>query len=254
VFSGPVAVIGAAPAAATAPVWFAVAGAGGSVAWVAGTTLLQRIAPDEVLARVFGVLEGLRAFALAIGSLGASALIAAFGVRVALVVIAALAPAVILAMWIPLSSIDRDAPAPDPELVAFVRRIPLFSPLPPPAIERIVMHLERAELASGQFLIREGDVGDRFVLIVSGEADVTRDGTHITSLHAGDHVGEIALLRDIPRTATVTAKTSLELLTLDRATFLEAVTGYAQSRERAEAIAEARLPSEPSGHEPPSAR
>ena len=255
VFSGPVALIGAAPAAATAPVWFAVAGAGGSVAWVAGTTLLQRIAPHEVLARVFGVLEGLRAFALAMGSLGASALIAAFDVRVALVVIAALAPAVMLALWIPLSSIDRDAPAPDPELVAFVRRIPLFSPLPPPAIERIVAHLEHAELASGQVVMREGDVGDRFVLIVSGEADVSRDGTYVITLHGGDHVGEIALLRDVPRTATVTAKTPVALLTLDRPAFLEAVTGYPQSRQRAEAIVEERLPVEPvSGQEPPSTR
>jgi MFS family permease len=255
VFSGPVAVIGAAPAAATAPAWFAVAGAGGSVAWVAGSTLLQRISPDEMLARVFGVLEGLRAFALAIGSLGASALIAAFGVRVALVVIAALAPAVILALWIPLSSIDRDAPAPDPELVTFVRRIPLFSPLLPPAIERIVAHLERAELASGEIVIREGDVGDRFILIVSGEVEVTRDGISVTTLRAGDHVGEIALLRDVPRTATVTTTTPVELLTLSRAVFLEAVTGYPRSRERAEAIVEARLPVEPArGHEPPSAQ
>lgn len=255
VFSGPVAVIGAAPAVATAPVWFAVAGAGGSVAWVAGTTLLQRIAPDEVLARVFGVLEGLRAFALAIGSLGASALIAAFGVRVALIVIATLAPAVMLALWIPLSSIDRDAPAPDPELVAFVRRIPLFSPLLPPAIERIVAHLERTSLASGQIVIREGVVGDRFFLIQSGEVEVTRDGTSVTVLHAGDHVGEIALLRDVPRTATVIATTPVVLLTLDRVAFVEAVTGYPQSRERAQAIVEARLPAEPlSGHEPPAAR
>jgi cyclic nucleotide-binding protein len=254
VFSGPVAVIGLAPAAATAPALFAVAGAGGSIAWVAGTTLLQRIAPDDMLARVFGVLEGLRAFALAIGSLGASALIAALGVRLALVTIATLAPVVILALWIPLSSIDREARAPDASLVAFVRRIPIFSPLPSPAIERIVTNLKRIVLPAGQVVIREGDIGDRFVLIAAGEAEVTRDGTHVTNLNAGDHVGEIALLRDVPRTATVTAKTSLELLTLDRATFLEAVTGYPRSRERAEAIAEARLPSEPSGHEPPSAR
>ncbi|MEO8422939.1 MAG: MFS transporter [Actinomycetota bacterium] len=255
VFSGPVAMIGAAPAASTAPALFAVAGAGGSVAWVAGTTLLQRIAPDVMLARVFGVLEGLRAFALAIGSLGASALIAALGVRLALVAIAALAPVVMLALWIPLSSIDREARAPDPALVAFVRRVSIFSPLPPPAIERIVAHLERIELAAGQLLIREGDVGDRFVLIGSGEAEVTRDGTYFTTLKTGDYVGEIALLRDVPRTATVTAMAPMELLTLDRATFLEAVTGYPRSRERAEAIVEARLAIEPvNGHEPPTTR
>ena len=104
-------------------------------------------------------------------------------------------------------------------------------------------------------MIREGDVGDRFVLIVSGEAEVSREGTHVVTLYAGDHVGEIALLRDVPRTATVTARTPMELLTLDRAAFLEAVTGYPQSRERAEAIVEARLPVEPvRGHEPPSPR
>ena len=181
VFSGPVAVIGAAPAAATAPALVRRGWRRRQRRVGRGTTLLQRIAPDEMLARVFGVLEGLRAFALAIGSLGASAFIAAFGVRVALVVIAILAPAVILALWIPLSAIDRDAPAPDPELVTFVRRIPLFSPLLPPAIERIVAHLERVELASGQIVIREGDVGDRFVMIVSGEVEVTRDGTSITT-------------------------------------------------------------------------
>lgn len=245
VFSGPVAVIGAAPSAGSAPVLFGVAGAGGSVAWVAGSTLLQRIAPDEMLARVFGILEGMRAFALAIGSLGASGLIAVFGVRTALVAIAMLAPAVMLALWVPLSSIDREAKAPDAETVAFVRRIPIFSPLPPPAIERILTHLERVDAPGGEILIREGEVGDRFFMIVSGEAEVTREGVPVTSLTAGDHVGEVALLRDVPRTATVTAKTPMTFQTLDRVSFLEAVTGYPQSHARAEAIVEERLPDDP---------
>jgi hypothetical protein len=242
VFSGPVAAIGVAPSAASAPVLFGVAGAGGSVAWVAGGTLLQRIAPVEMLARVFGILEGMRAFALAIGSLGASGLIAVFGVRTALIAIAMLAPAVMLALWVPLSAIDREAKAPDEETVAFVRRLTIFSPLPPPAIERILASLEPAQAHAGRVLIREGDVGDRFYMVVEGEAEVTRGGTHVTTLTVGDHIGEIALLRDVPRTATVTAKTQVKLQTLDRAAFLEAVTGYPQSRARAEAIVEERLP------------
>jgi CRP-like cAMP-binding protein len=88
-------------------------------------------------------------------------------------------------------------------------------------------------------------VGDRFFMIVAGEAEVTRDGIHLTGLHAGDHVGEIGLLRDVRRTATVTAKTAMELLALDREPFLEAVTGHPVSRERAEAIVRERLPEEP---------
>ena len=215
------------------------------MAWVAGETLLQRIAPDEMLARVFGILEGLGAFALAIGSLGASGLIAAFGVKIALIVVGVFAPVVMLALWIPLASIDRTAKAPDPETLAFVRRLPIFAPLPPPAIERILARITPLEVPAGEVLIREGAVGDRFFMIVEGKADVTRDGQHLTYRTAGEHVGEVALLRDVPRTATVTAVTPMKLLTLDREAFLEAVTGHPQSHERAEAIVEERLPDEP---------
>jgi MFS family permease len=242
VFGGSVVAIGAAPSAATAPALFGVAGAGASVAWVAGQTLLQRIAPGEMLARVFGILEGVRMFALAAGSVGASALIAALGVRPALIVVGAIAPFVMLGLWIPLASIDREADAPDAETLAFVRRMPIFAPLPPPAIERIVAQLSRVTVPAGEVFIREGAEGDRFIMIVEGEAEVTRHGAHVTDRVAGDHVGEVALLRDVPRNATLTAKTPMTLLTLEREAFLEAVTGHPQSHERAEAIVEDRLP------------
>jgi MFS family permease len=240
-FGGPIAVVGAAPLAASAPVLFAVAGGGGSIAWVAGSTLLQRIAPNEMLARVFGILEGMGSFALAIGSLGASGLIEAFGVRITLVAVGAFAPAVMLVLWIPLRSVDREAAPPDAETLAFVRRIPIFAPLPPPTIEFIVANLIPLGVPAGEVFIRQGDVGDRIFMIVEGEAEVTRDGAHLTDLTAGEHVGEVALLRDVPRTATVTAKTPLKLLSLDRGPFLEAVTGHPQSHARAEAIVEERL-------------
>ena len=185
------------------------------------------------------------AFAMAIGSLGASGLIAAFGVRIALVVAGILAPAVMLALWIPLSSIDREAKAPDPETLAFVRRMPIFAPLPPPAIERILAHLTHVDVPAGEVLIREGDVGKRFLMIVDGEAEVTRGTAHVTNRTVGEHVGEISLLREVPTTATVTARTPMKLLTLDRGPFLEAVTGHPESHERAKAIVEERLPDEP---------
>jgi hypothetical protein len=208
---------------------------------VAGSTLMQRIAPDELLTRVFGVLEGIGAFAWAIGSVFASLLITAFGVRVALVATGLLAPAVMLALWAPLASIDRDAKPPDAETLAFLRSISIFALLPAPAIERIASHVAWSDVAAGDVVIREGEVGDRFFMIVDGEMDVTRAGVHLAEMSAGDHIGEIALLHDVPRTATVTARTPARLLTLERDPFLEAVTRHPQSRERAEAIAEKRL-------------
>jgi len=236
-----VVLVGAAPAVATAPLLFGLGGAGGSVAFVAGETLLQRTAPDEMLARVFGILEGLGAFALAIGSLAASGLIASLGTRVALILVGLLAPLIMLALWIPLSAIDRKAPEADPETLAFLRAMSIFAPLGPPAIERIANHTTSATAAPGEVLIREGEAGDRLLMIVEGRAEVTRGGAHVAERSAGEHVGEIALLRDVPRTATVTAVTEMRLLELERAPFLEAVTGHPQSHERAEAIVRDRL-------------
>jgi MFS family permease len=244
-FGAPLVIVGVAPAVATAPLLLAATGAGRSVTYVAGSTLLQRIAPDEVLARVFGILEGLAMFALAIGSISAAVLAQAFGIRTALMCVGAYVPATILFLWVPLLSVDRGAKAPDAQALALLRRLPIFAPLPPPAIERIMAHLIRSEAATGQVIIREGDEGDRFYVIADGDVDVTRQGAHVGDLHAGDYFGEIALLRDVPRTATVTATTPTQLLALDRDPFLEAVTGHPRSRERLAAVVDKRLPSEP---------
>jgi len=241
----PVALVGLAPAAATAPVLFAATGAGRSIASVAGTTLLQRIPPAAVLGRVFGALEGLSMFALAAGSICAAGLIGTFGIREALVVTGAFVPALVLLACVPLLAIDREAKAPDAAALALLRRLSIFAPLPAPAMERIMANLVRLEVPVGQTVIREGDVGDRFYVIVAGTVEVTRAGNHLSDRFAGDFFGEIALLRNVPRTATVIATTPLTLLALDRGPFLEAVTGHAASREVADAVVESRLRDEP---------
>ena len=97
------------------------------------------------------------------------------------------------------------------------------------------------EVGSGKVLIRQGDVGELFYVIVQGEAEVTRDGKHLRNLGPGAYVGEIALLRDVPRTATVVATTPLRLLALQREPFLLAVTGHPQSVRAVNAVADARL-------------
>ncbi len=241
----PVTAVALVPTTVGAPLLFAASGAGSSYAYVAGRTLLQRVTPERVMARVFGVLESIDNFALAIGSVAAGLLIAFVGVGSALVVAGLFVPAVLVLLWRQLGAIDRDARAPDPEALNLLRRLPIFAPLSAPAIERILAELTRVEVATGETVIREGEPGDRFYVIAEGRVDVTAGGSHVNEQGVGDYFGEIALLRDVPRTATVTALTSLRLIAVERDVFLEAVTGHPQSRLSAEAVAAERLENAP---------
>jgi CRP-like cAMP-binding protein len=100
--------------------------------------------------------------------------------------------------------------------------------------------------AAGEDVIRQGDRGDRFYIVSDGEAEVRVDGRPVEPLHAGEFFGEIALLRDVPRTATVSARSDLELLTLERDAFLSAVTGHPESADAAQAVVASRVGSLPS--------
>jgi MFS family permease len=239
-FGAPIGLVAVAPSAVSAPVLFAAAGAGRSVGDVSGRTLLQRISPNDVLSRVFGVLEGLMMLALVVGSVGAAVLIEVSGVQTALVVVGAFLPIIILVSSGRLLSIDRSAEAPDAEILRLLRAIPFFAPLPAPAMERVMADVIARDAAAGDVLIREGDPGDLFYVIVEGTVEITRGGEHVSEQGPGAYVGEIALLRDVPRTASVTAKTPLRLLALEREPFLLAVTGHPVSHEAARAVATAR--------------
>ena len=87
-------------------------------------------------------------------------------------------------------------------------------------------------------------------MLVEGKVEVSEDGKPISSLDAGGYFGEIALLRDLPRTATVTARTPVVLYALDRDDFLAAVTGHAPSAQAAEDVVSARLAGLPSPEMP----
>jgi len=178
--------------------------------------------------------------ALVIGSVGAAVLIEVWGVQTALVVVGAFLPVVILLSSGRLLSIDRSAQAPDTEILRLLRGIPFFAPLPAPAMERVMRDVFTTEAAAGDRLIREGEPGDLFYVIVEGSVEITRGGEHVSEQGPGAYVGEIALLRDVPRTASVTAKTPLRLLALEREPFLLAVTGHPSSHEAARAVANAR--------------
>jgi MFS family permease len=236
----PVALLGIAPGSVIAVSLLVASGAGYTLADVTGRTLLQRVVPDEVLTRVFGVLEGLDMAALAVGAALASILTELIGAASALAVVGAMLPVVAMLLWRKLRAIDRDAPTYLDE-IEVLRSLPLFSPLAAPELEGVAMDLIAVSYERGDDVIVEGDAGDRFYVIRSGSVEVARGGEWVATLEAGDSFGEIALLRDVPRTATVTALEPLELLALERADFLEAVTGHPISREEADAVVEDRL-------------
>jgi predicted MFS family arabinose efflux permease len=203
----------------------AVAGAARSFFDVAARTLLQRSVDDDVIARVFGVQEGLIMLALAVGSALAPVFIAAFGEQGSLVAAGAVLPAFGLLAWGSLARLDRRAVIPDEFRQALLRGIPIFDPLPQYELERVARQLQPMVATAGTEIIREGDIGDRFYVLVSGQAVVETDDRKIVDRIAGAYFGEIALLRDVPRTATVRAVTDCELFALERDDFLAAVTG-----------------------------
>jgi MFS family permease len=224
---------------AAALLLLAVVGAANSVEDVAAFTLLQRIVPDAVLTRVLGVLWGLAMGAVALGSIVAPAVVGLIGPRAALVATGLILPAFALLAWRPLVAIDRSAPGPTAEL-ALIDSVPMLAPLSLAAKEHLAETLVPVDVAVGDVVVREGDPGDRFYIVGEGELEVVGERLRVIA-HAGDHFGEIALLRDVPRTATVRAVGDSRLYALDRGDFLAAVTGHSDVRAAGEAITEERL-------------
>jgi MFS family permease len=236
----PLILFGAWPEAAPALLFLGLLGVGNTLVDVSGLTLLQRTAPPDVLGRVFGVLESLVVGTLGLGAILAPVLVSLFGVRWALVATGLLLPVLALASWARLHAIDARALVPEREL-ELLRGLPLFAPLPPATLEHLAASLVRVRAAPGMEITRQGEAGDRFYVVDEGELDVTIDGKPVSTLRAGDHFGEIALLREVPRTATVTARIDSSLLALERDEFVSAVTGHPASREAADAVVAARL-------------
>jgi MFS family permease len=218
-----------------------VMGVGSSLVDVAGLTLVQRAVPDDVLARVFGVIQMLWLASIGIGAALVPVLISWLGIKASFIAVGALLPALVLLLGRQVARVDAEAAAPEVEELRILASVPIFAPLPGGSLEHVAGRLVPLRLEPNTVIVREGDAGDRFYIVAEGEIEVSQDGVPITSLTAGGYFGEIALLRDVPRTATVTARTSAVLYALDRDDFLAAVTGHPQSAEAAETVMAARL-------------
>ena len=238
----PLALIGATSEIAVVIALLVLIGVGNTLVDVSGITLMQRSAPDEVLGRVFGAFEALAVLSMGLGSLLAPLLVATVGARDALVVAGLILPVVLVPLWRPLVAIDA-ASAPSAEGVRALRRVPIFALLPVPEIERLAKALVTVRVDSGAEVFGEGENGDRFYLIHDGTAEVEAGGRRVRTLGPGDSFGEIALVRDVPRTATVRALTALDLLALERDVFVATLTRHPASAEAAGSIVAARLAS-----------
>lgn len=203
-------------------------GAARSVVDLATRTLLQRSVPAQVVGRIFGLLEGVTMISVAVGSIAASGLIALTGARGALIGIGALLPVFALLSAPRLLKLDRENRVPIVE-INLLRSIQMFSALPPPALEATARALHARRLVPGEVLIAEGDAGDHYYAIANGELVVSRRGQVIRRCGRGTGVGEVALLRSVPRTATIVASRESLVYALDRDSFLVAVTGHAKT-------------------------
>ncbi len=217
-----------------------VLGVGYALVEIAGETLMQRMASDEVLARVFGVLEGTYMAATGIGAALAPVLIAVAGIDGALLAVGLALPLLALARWRALARYESGAAIPERPF-QLLRGVPLFAPLPVAAVENLTLRLDTVGAAAGEDIIRQGEDGDRFFVIDEGRVEVLVDGRRVREEGPGEFFGEIALLHDVPRTATVRALDDVRLVALDREEFVASVTGNRRSVTAADAVIGERI-------------
>jgi hypothetical protein len=226
---------------------FTVVGAANALVDVAAYTLLQRLIPEQMLARVLALLEALFSLAVALGSLLIPLAISGLGDRGALVATGAILPVAVLARLAALRAIDADIQVRS-DRIALLRKVGMLRLLPVPAIEGLALHLDRQHAVAGTEVFRAGDPGDGFYVIESGRVAVIEDDRDIRRLGPGDSFGEIALLRSIPRTATVRAVEDAELAKIDGARFVTAVTGFAATSSTAEGVVDGYLAADRQRH------
>ena len=240
VWGAAIATVGLVPSAFLAPLLVIVGSAGLAIVDICGRTMLQRSVRDEILARVFGLQEGLGMAGLGAGAVLVPILVGVFGLVGAVVAVGAILPVFVALRWPRLSDLERGAGVPARE-ISLLRVGTIFRPLPAPALEAVARRAVWVDVSDGERLITQGDPGDRFYVLAAGSLRVERDGARLRDVtEPGEGVGEIAILRDVPRTASVFATGPSTLLAIDRAPFLAAVTGHPDAHAAADAVVAAR--------------
>lgn len=228
------------PVVVAAYVGFLIVGSGHTFVDVVSNTLLQRLGDDESLGRIRGSLESLRLGAMALGSILVPAVVSFAGIRGTLAIAAVLLPLYLLVRSGRLRGLELGAPL-EERHYELLHTSPIFAPLPIATLERLCHEVTERRVVTSEVVITEGEAGDLFFLIESGVVEVSREGRPEGTQGPGEGFGEIALLHDVPRMATITARTECTLLVLSREDFLEAVTGHTRSNETAHSVAAGHL-------------
>jgi Cyclic nucleotide-binding domain/Major Facilitator Superfamily len=202
--------------------------------------LLQRVSRLDLIGHIFALVESLQMAMLAVGTAIVPLAVELFGSEWAPAAVGVLFVVMVGALSTRIISIDRHARVPITEMAA-LRMTPLFGGLPGPALETVAREARRIEASTGEIVVRQGDHGTEYFAVISGHLTVSKDGTEVRELGRGDGFGEIALIRDVPRTATIRATSDVVLLAVAREPFLTAVTGHASTRDRASFIAAEHL-------------
>jgi hypothetical protein len=232
--------LGIATTLAVAFVVAAVSGVSRSLLEVSGQTLLQRVTSTEMLARVFAFKEGLAMAAWGVGSAVVPLAIALAGTTGALVLTGSLVPVLMLVRLRRLLAVDSAVEVPA-VVIALLRSLQVFRALPVPALEGVAHTAEELTVASGATVVSKGEHGDRYYAIADGELEVRDGAARLALLGRGEGFGEIALLHDGIRTATVVATTDARLVAVAREPFLVAVTGHGETHARVTEVVAERL-------------
>ncbi len=239
-WGAPIAVIGLLINPVVALLAMLVIGVSNALIDVAGFTLAQRTSPNDSRVAVLGLLDSAANAGVALGGIVAPVLIETLGVRGAMIVTGSILPIAAVLVWPALRRVD-EGEAGLSHRSDLVRAVPMFAPLSLATVDHLAGRLQPLDLEDGAWVMRQGEVGDRFVIVEAGTLEVSQDDKVLRDVGPGDGVGEIALLRDVPRTASVRAIGPVQAWTLDRSAFLEAVTGHSVSRTLAVELADERL-------------
>jgi MFS family permease len=227
--------LGVLPTVVSAFALLALAGVGRAVMDVTGRILLQRTASPDVLANVFSVLESLMQAGCAIGAVLVPVLVGLSGARAALVGTGLVFLLIMAVTWRGLRTVDAAADVPHVQ-IRLLQSIPLFSRLPAPKLEGLARALRPTAYTTGQTVMCEGEHGDFYCAVARGEVEVAHAGQVVAHLGRGEGFGEIALIEDVPRTATVTAVEPTDVYCLEKEPFILALTGHAAARTMADGV------------------
>lgn len=239
-WGAPIAVIGIVVHPAAALLAMVAVGVSNTFIDVSGFTLIQRMTPNASRISVLGLVDSVANGGVAVGGVVAPVLIEVLGIRGALVASGLVLPIVAILIAPALRRSDEAGVA-DVRRVRLIRADPLFAPLSLATVEHLAGSLRPVAFDDGDWLMREGEPGREYLLIDTGDVEVSQAGRAVRMLGPGSGVGEIALMQDVPRTASVRAVGRVTAFSLGSGAFLEAVVGHASSRAAATSRVDARL-------------